>query len=117
MATDLGENRNVYPVATEVGHNYLARQTLYRNLSEAVLFTYEGKDGINVVDVVNPPDEKSFSERVTPQLLKLLSKQQNPAINRTPDTIWIVINVPDPPDLSLYIVTQETGRAHVRTPV
>src|SRR3546814_4534640 len=70
MATDLGDNRNVYPVGTEVGHNYLARQTLYRNLSEAVLFTYEGKDGINVVDVVNPPDEKSFSERVTPQLLK-----------------------------------------------
>src|SRR3546814_17580239 len=48
MATDLGDNRNVYPVGTEVGHNYLARQTLYRNLSEAVLFTYEGKDGINV---------------------------------------------------------------------
>ncbi|RIA45834.1 two-component system nitrogen regulation sensor histidine kinase NtrY [Hephaestia caeni] len=105
MATDLGDNRNAYPVGTEVGHNYLARQTLYRNLSEAVLFTYEGKDGINVVDVVNPPNEKSFSERVTPQLLKLLSKQQNPAINRTPDTIWIVINVPDAPDLYLYIGT------------
>src|SRR3546814_1227481 len=88
FSTDLlGDNRNVYPFGTEVGHNYLARQTLYRNLSEAVLFTYEGKDGINVVDVVNPPDEKSFSERVTPQLLKLLSKQQNPAISRTPDTI------------------------------
>src|SRR3546814_18367547 len=41
MATDLGDNRNVYPVGTEVGHNYLARQTLYRNLREAVLFTYE----------------------------------------------------------------------------
>src|SRR3546814_12792438 len=45
MATDLGDNRNVYPVGTEVGHNYLARQTLYRNLSEAVLFTYDGKAG------------------------------------------------------------------------
>ncbi|MCM8731406.1 ATP-binding protein [Hephaestia sp. GCM10023244] len=105
MATDLGDNRNVYPVGTETGHNYLARQTLYRNLSEAVLFTYEGKDGINVVDVVNPPDETAFSERVTPELLKLMSKQQNPAINRTPDTIWIVINVPDAPDLYLYIGT------------
>ncbi len=104
MANDLDEYQELYPPGTAVGHDYLTRQTFYRNLSQAVLFSYAGKDGINVIDVVNPPDDKSFSERVTPELLSLV-RDQNPAINRTPDTIWIVIKVPGLTDMYLYVGT------------
>ena len=104
MANDLGRFQEVYPPGTAVGHDYLGQQTLYRNLSQAVLFSYSGKNGINVVDVVNPPDDKSFSERVTPELLSLV-QGQHPAINRTPDTIWIVIKVPELADTYLYVGT------------
>jgi two-component system nitrogen regulation sensor histidine kinase NtrY len=104
MANDLGKYQELYPPGTTIGHEYLGQQTLYRNLSQAVLFSYAGKDGINVLDVVNPPDDKSFSERVTPELLSLV-QDQHPAINRTPDTIWIVIKVPQLSDMYLYVGT------------
>src|SRR3546814_12058048 len=66
MATALGDNRNVYPVGTEVGHNYIARPTAYSNLSEAILFTLQGKYGITGLDVLHPPACKRISEWLKP---------------------------------------------------
>ncbi|MBY8827890.1 sensor histidine kinase NtrY-like [Hephaestia mangrovi] len=105
MANDIGNNRDLYPIGTAKGHQYLLYETYNRSLNQAVLFNYAGKDGVNVVDVWNAPDDKTFFSRVTPELLKTLHKDEKPFINYTPDTVWVVTKVPDIDSLYLYVGT------------
>ena len=110
MASDIGQNRDIYPIGSKVGHQYFLSETYLRSLNQAVLFTYAGADGINVVDVWNSPDETKFFSRVTPERLKALQQDQNPHIDYTPDTVWVVAKVPDVKDLYLYVGTSEDAR-------
>ena len=107
MASDIGSNRKLYPLGSAVGHQYFLTETYARNLNQSVLFSYAGKDGINVIDVWNSPDNKTFFERVTPELLDTLRKDNKPWINYTPDTVWVVTTVPDVPNLYLYVGTHD----------
>ena len=113
MAKDIGGNQSAYPPGTPIFQRYLTMQTAYRHLTQSVVFTYAGKDGINVIgvcnvtDICSPPDEKAFDQRVTPQLLELLRNNPKGWIDRTPDTIWVLIKVPGPANTYLYVGTNE----------
>jgi two-component system nitrogen regulation sensor histidine kinase NtrY len=107
MASDIGKNRELYPIGTKVGHQYFLSEIYLRSLNQAVLFTYAGSNGINVLDVWSAPDDKTFFSRVTPDLLKTLRKDEKPFINYTPDTVWVVTRVPEVKDLYLYVGTGE----------
>ncbi|MGN6269239.1 MAG: ATP-binding protein [Sphingomonas sp.] len=107
MASDIGKNRELYPIGTKVGHQYFLSEIYFRSLNQGVLFTYAGSDGINVVDVWNAPGDKTFFGRVTLELLKALRKDEKPFINYTPDTVWVVTRVPEVKDLYLYVGTGE----------
>ena len=107
MATDIGQNHKIYPFGTAVGHQYFLSQTYVRSFTQAVLFTYAGKDGVNVVDVWNSPNNETFFGRVTPQLLGQLREHDKPYINFTSDTVWVVTKVPGVKDLYLYVGTPE----------
>ncbi|HVI98624.1 MAG TPA: ATP-binding protein [Sphingomonas sp.] len=113
MAQDIANNRTDLAPGGSEFNRFLAWQSALRHLNQAVLFDYSGKDGINVlavcnlVDVCAPPEEKAFDERVTPQLLEALRSNPNPWIDRTPDTVWVVLKVPDMADAYLYVGTGE----------
>ena len=107
MAGDIGKNHKLYPVGTPIGHQYLLSETYLRSLNQAALFTYAGGEGVNVLDVWNPPDDKTFFSRVTPELLKTLRQDEKPYINYSADTVWVVTKVPEIKNLYLYVGTAE----------
>jgi two-component system nitrogen regulation sensor histidine kinase NtrY len=110
MAGDLSRNQRQVPPGTTVFNKYLAYQAYNRQLNQAVVFQYEGKDGVNIIGVCNypgacrPPDEQAFGQRVTPQILKIASERSG-FMDRTSDTIWVVLRVPDMKNTYLYVGT------------
>ncbi|MBR0551595.1 sensor histidine kinase NtrY-like [Stakelama marina] len=111
QAYDISNNRDLYPIGSEKGHAYFIKQTFARNLYQAVLFSTADKESLNIVDVCDLeevcswPGKQVFSQRVTPQVVNYVSKQGKSWINRTPDTIWVVTQVPDMDNLFLYVGT------------
>jgi len=116
MAYDVANFRKSNPRGQDILQKYLAYQAYNRHLDEAVLFTYNGSDGIDVIGVCNyqqvcfPPDEAAFEKRVNPELLELLRKNPHPAIDRTPDTIWVVVEVPGLANTYLYVGTAKDAQ-------
>jgi two-component system nitrogen regulation sensor histidine kinase NtrY len=113
MAKDIVSSRDTAPPGTAVFNRYLAYQSYNRHFKEAVFFTFEGKDGINVIGVCDfpqvckPPEQTAFDQRVTPDLLRLIRNNPHPVINFTPDTLWVVVGVPEMDGAYLYVGTAE----------
>ncbi|TPG42963.1 HAMP domain-containing protein [Sphingomonas koreensis] len=116
MGQDIATNRGQYRPGTSIFSRYLAYQAYNRHLSQAVAFEYTGKDGVNIIgvcnipDVCSAPDEKSFDQRVTPERLNLVRKNPKPLIDRTPDTIWVLLQLPGMPNVYLYVGTNEDAK-------
>ena len=113
MAQDIADHRAEYRPNTPIFNQYLEFQSYNRLLSQAVVFEYNGRDGINIVGVCNypdlcaPPDQTTFDQRITRQRLELVRQHPKPIIDRTPDTIWVIVPINGMANYYLYIATQK----------
>ncbi|MGN6279221.1 MAG: ATP-binding protein [Sphingomonas sp.] len=112
MTGDISRNRKDIPPGQNIFSKYLTYQAYNRHFNQAVAFEYDGGDAMNVIAVcdnarVCPPNAKAFEAHVTPQMLQTVRDHPQGVIQREPDSIWIILPIPEMAHTYLYVATDK----------
>ncbi|HJO66349.1 MAG TPA: ATP-binding protein [Sphingomonas sanguinis] len=105
MSGDLGRNLPVLKENREEFHQYLGSQMLVRELEEAVLFSYDPKQGFKFYDYVFPPSDSKFRELVTPDMVQQAQRANRPEVGINERRVWVVTPLPNSKGIMLYVGT------------
>jgi two-component system nitrogen regulation sensor histidine kinase NtrY len=105
MSQDLGRNLPVLRENRRDFHDYLVQQTIVRDMEEAVLFSYDPKQGFKFYDFFNQPTDASFRELVTPEMMGQASRSNRPEVGINEQRVWVVTPLPDSSGIMLYVGT------------
>ncbi|WP_230480636.1 sensor histidine kinase NtrY-like [Sphingomonas sp. Leaf21] len=105
MSQDLGRNLPVLRENRRDFHDYLVQQTIVRDMEEAVLFSYDAKQGFKFYDFFNQPTDASFRELVTPEMMDQASRSNRPEVGINEQRVWVVTPLPDSSGIMLYVGT------------
>lgn len=111
MAGDLSTGmRQGLTAGTPSFHDYLGRQTLVRNLEQAVLLGYSDKGGIVVFDQFNPPSASEIASRLRPAILRGLKATDRAYVDLDANSVWVVTPLEGSDRLYLYVATSVNAR-------
>jgi two-component system nitrogen regulation sensor histidine kinase NtrY len=82
--------------------DYLARQTLYRNLSEVILVSVSPDQQVRALALVNPYDRDNMASVVTPPIIRALRSGTRSVVVRTPERVGAVTPLAEGSDIFLY---------------
>ncbi|URW76616.1 ATP-binding protein [Sphingomonas donggukensis] len=85
-------------------HEFFLRQTFYRNLYQSVLFRVSPAGKVEAIDFYEPPDPKIFAQRVSGQVLNLLTDRDS-YTNFDQRQLWVVTPVDRSKNVFLYVAT------------
>ncbi|MCT8002125.1 ATP-binding protein [Sphingomonas sanguinis] len=105
MSQDLGRNLPVLRENRRDFHDYLVQQTIVRDMEEAVLFSYDPKQGFKFYDFFNQPTDASFRELVTPEMMGQAGRSNRPEVGINEQRVWVVTPLPDSSGIMLYVGT------------
>ena len=105
MARDLARELPNVQIQSLNFKDYFARQTVYRNLEEAILFRYSSKQGVQSFALFEPPEEKMFLSLATPKLLNDVRSTGQPHVGVNEKRVWVISKLPNSADLFLYVGT------------
>lgn len=105
MSQDLGRNLPVLRENRRDFHDYLVQQTIVRDMEEAVLFSYDKKDGFKFYDFFNQPSDKTFRALVTPEMIGQASGSNRPEVGINEQRVWVVTPLPQGNGIMLYVGT------------
>ncbi|MDQ1156193.1 two-component system nitrogen regulation sensor histidine kinase NtrY [Sphingomonas sp. SORGH_AS 950] len=105
MSKDLGRNLPLLRENPRDFHNYMAQQTIVRDLEEAVLFSYDPKQGFKFYDFFNQPSDASFRNLVTPDVIGQAGRSDQPVGGANEQRVWVVTPLPDSGNVMLYVGT------------
>ena len=122
MASDIAQEVGNLRPGTQGFHEFFWKNTYYRNLNQAALFSYTKENGVSIYDywqipeetlpqaerILPPPDKlvkEIFSARVTPKLAEDIRRDGKPYVGNAGNTLWIVRPVKGLKDTYLYVGT------------
>lgn len=105
MAKDIGAELPTIEQDRERFHDYLSRQTVFRDLEEAVLFSYDRKSGFRYYDYFNQPSDETFRTLVTEEMIAQARRKNSQEVGINEQRVWVVTPVVDRPDIFLYVGT------------
>ena len=105
MSSDLSRNLPALKENRDDFHNYLGSQMLVRELEEAVLFSYDPKQGFKFYDYVYPPSDSKFRELVTPDMVQQAQRANRPEVGINERRVWVVTPLPNSKGIMLYVGT------------
>jgi two-component system nitrogen regulation sensor histidine kinase NtrY len=115
MAGDLERESGDLQIGSREFHEYFERNAYWRNLKQAVLFSYTKNNGVNVYDYWQSPDVQQgpsgdllktvFASRITPKLLDFVHRRNQAYFGLTNDTLWVVYEVKGIKNSYLYVGT------------
>ena len=100
MSSDLGGYLRQVPIDDPTFANRFGQQVLYRNLSEAIIFTYGADKQIRTLALVNPYN-RSLDKVITPDKIKGLGTQVAVPVDSA-DRIGVLTRLDFGPDTYIY---------------
>lgn len=110
MSGDLSNSLPALREDREAFHAYFGQQTLVRELEEAVLFSYDPKQGFKFYDYILPPADSTFRELVSPDMIQQAMRTNRPEVGINEQRVWVVRPLPNGNGIMLYVGTSVNAK-------